>query len=441
MDKKYSYKDVFSQTEYVKIMFAALINRFGDSIDAIASTWIVYQITGSAAWSALIFGINNLPTVVVTPLAGPWVEGRNKKRIMIVTDIIRAIVVAAVASLFLVDLLQPWMLVISTLIISTVEAFRGPASISLTPMVLDDELYEFGMSLNSSLSQVVQLIGLGCAAGIIALVGISGALYIDMATFIMSAAIILFANSHETKKEKVVFKFDEYTKDFIDGVKYVSKEAVIVFFLLYAVCLNAVLVPINGLQAPMAEQILHSGVEVLSIFSIAITAGMLFGSFIYPMIAQKTTSKVLYWGTAVATAVFYLGIIAAEPLYDSKIFTYVITAGLSAFFGMAISIGNSMMSVFFMRKVNKEYIARAASIATSVSVMSMPVVSFIVSGVVAFVSVQIVFIVSGILCFVVHVALGRFLYLLDETENDQPEQITESIQSEDDNVSKEAIEA
>ncbi|CBK73413.1 hypothetical protein CIY_04750 [Butyrivibrio fibrisolvens 16/4] len=78
MDKKHSYKDVFSQTEYVKIMFAALINRFGDSIDAIASTWIVYQITGSAAWSALIFGINNLPTVVVTPLAGPWVEGKTK---------------------------------------------------------------------------------------------------------------------------------------------------------------------------------------------------------------------------------------------------------------------------------------------------------------------------------------------------------------------------
>lgn len=440
MDKKHSYKDVFSQTEYVKIMFAALINRFGDSIDAIATTWIVYQITGSAAWSALIFGINNLPTVVVTPLAGPWVEGRNKKRIMIVTDIIRAIVVATVASLFLVDLLQPWMLLISTIIISTVEAFRTPASTALTPMVLDDELYEFGMSLNSSLSQVVQLIGLGCAAGIIALVGISGALYIDMATFIMSAVIILFVNSHEVKKEKVVFKFSEYTKDFIDGVKYVSKEAVIVFFLLYTVCLNAVLVPVNGLQAPMAEQLLHSGVELLSIFSITITVGMLFGSFVYPFIAQKITPKILYWGEMVAIFAFYVGIVVAEPLYSNKIFTYVIVSVLSVLLGMGISIGSSMISVIFMRKVNKEFIARAASIATSVSVMAMPVVSFIVSGIVSFVSVQTVFIVSGIATVVANVALSKFLYLLDDKNEGESERITESIRAVEDTLSQEATE-
>ena len=441
MDKKHSYKDVFSQTEYVKIMFAALINRFGDSIDAIASTWIVYQITGSAAWSSLIFGINTLPTVVVTPLAGPWVEGRNKKRIMIFTDLIRAVVVAAVASLFLVDLLQPWMLLVSSLIISTVEAFRDPANTALTPMVLDDELYEFGMSLKSSLSQIVQLIGLGCAAGIIAVVGISGALYIDMATFIISAAIIIFVNTHEVKKEKVDFKFNEYIKDLTDGAKYISKEALLVFFLLYTVFLNAVLVPSNSLQAPMVEEILHSGVEVLSILSIAFTVGMILGSIVYPIIAQKITAKIFYWGETVAIAVYYIGLVVAEPLYSSKTLTYVIVTVLAVSLGMAISIGSSMITVIFMRNVNKEFIARAAGIATSVGVMALPVVSFIISGIVSFVSVQTVFVVSGIVAIIVSVALSKYIYLLEEDDSEQPEQITESIQSEDDNEPQEAIEA
>ncbi len=45
-ESKVGYRDIFRQTEYMKIMIAALINRFGDSIDAIASTWIVYEITG-----------------------------------------------------------------------------------------------------------------------------------------------------------------------------------------------------------------------------------------------------------------------------------------------------------------------------------------------------------------------------------------------------------
>ena len=95
---KVGYRDIFRQVEYMKMMVAALINRFGDSIDAIASVWIVYEITGNAAWSAMMFGVNRIPSIVVTPLAGAWVEGRKKKTIMVVTDLIRAACVAFVAT-------------------------------------------------------------------------------------------------------------------------------------------------------------------------------------------------------------------------------------------------------------------------------------------------------------------------------------------------------
>ncbi len=78
-ESKVGYRDILRQTEYMKIMIAALINRFGDSIDAIASTWIVYEITGNAAWSAIIYGVNRIPSIIITPLAGAWVEGQKKE--------------------------------------------------------------------------------------------------------------------------------------------------------------------------------------------------------------------------------------------------------------------------------------------------------------------------------------------------------------------------
>ena len=142
---KVGYRDIFRQVEYMKMMVAALINRFGDSIDAIASVWIVYEITGNAAWSAIMFGVNRIPSIVVTPLAGAWVEGRKKKTIMVVTDLIRAVCVAFVATGYLLGFLQAWMLLITTLIISTVEAFRGPANSALLPKVLEKKYYEYGM--------------------------------------------------------------------------------------------------------------------------------------------------------------------------------------------------------------------------------------------------------------------------------------------------------
>ena len=136
---KIGYKEIFAQKEYMKSVIASVINRFGDSVDAIASTWIVYELTSNAMWSALIYGMNTLPTVLVTPFAGAFVEKRNKKTLMVITDLIRALCVAYIATSYLFGFLQAWHLILTTLIISTVEAFRTPANTAITPMILEEK--------------------------------------------------------------------------------------------------------------------------------------------------------------------------------------------------------------------------------------------------------------------------------------------------------------
>ena len=119
--------------------------------------------------------MNRIPSIIITPLAGAWVEGRKKKTIMIVTDLIRAVCVAFVATSYLFGFLQAWMLLITTVTISTVAAFRGPASMALTPKVLEKEYYEYGISLSTTLSSMVELIGTAVAAAIRAAIGTAGA--------------------------------------------------------------------------------------------------------------------------------------------------------------------------------------------------------------------------------------------------------------------------
>ena len=87
-----------------------------------------------------------------------------------------------------------------------------------------------------------------------------------------------------TKEQNlVVQKFDRkaYVKNLADGFSYVKKDAIIRIFLLLAVFLNAILVPLNSLQAPLAGDILGGGAEILSILGISITVGMLLGSVTY----------------------------------------------------------------------------------------------------------------------------------------------------------------
>lgn len=169
--EKIGYRDILSQKQFMKIIFADVISRFGDSIDAIAFTWLIYTVTGSAAWSAVIFAVNQIPTVLLQPFAGVLVDGMHKKKVMVYADLIRGITIVTVAGLYLLKMINPWILVMMTLLISSAEAFCMPASTSIMPKILDRKYYAFGSSMNASLCMVFQIIGMGAAGVIIAFGG------------------------------------------------------------------------------------------------------------------------------------------------------------------------------------------------------------------------------------------------------------------------------
>lgn len=402
---KIGYRDVFRQKEYLKIIIAALINRFGDSVDAIASTWITYELTSNATWSAIIFGMNRLPSVFIIPFAGAWVETRNKKKIMLVTDIIRALCVAFLATSYLLGFLQAWMLIITSLIISTAEAFRGPANTALTPKILEKEYYEYAMSLMSTLSTVTELIGTALAAGIIALIGTAGAIYVDMITFILSAIIILFVNSKETSLVKSDFNTTKYKEMLIEGVEYVRRKEIVFGLLIVCAFLNGMLVPFNSLQAPLSSEILLGGAEMLSVMGVALMAGMILGSITYPVVSARMKGKWMVFCGGECIAIYYLILVLGQPLYHNRIILYILVTVSSLLFGYFISLLMSYLNVQIVRKVEEHYLARVSAIVSSVGSATMPIVSFIIGLVTVFISTESIFLITGVIgmaicCFV-----------------------------------------
>lgn len=419
MEKKIGYKDIFHQKEYVKIIIAALINRFGDSIDAIASAWIVYELTSNAAWSAIIFGVNKIPSVLVTPLAGAWVEGRKKKNIMVVTDIIRAACVAFVATGYLMGFLQAWMLIITSLIISTAEAFRGPAGTALTPKVLEKEYYGYAMSLMSTLSTVVEIIGTAVAAAIIAVLTTAGAIYLDMVTFLLSALIILFVNSNEHDMQKVKFEPREYRNTLTEGMRYTGKKRQVRTIVIICVFLNAILVPFNSLQAPLSTEILKGGAEILSILGIATMAGMLLGSVTYPMVSKKLgDNKIILFGGS-GVGLYYVLLVVCQPFYTSRIFMYGFVAVASAVFGYFAALLTSYINVELVSSVEESYLARVAAIVSALGTAATPAVSFLMSIIAVFASTQTIFLVVGIIDIMVWIAT---LCAKNISKQEEPEQ-------------------
>lgn len=410
-EEKIGYRQVFSQKEYCKIIFANLISRFGDSIDAIAFTWLVYAVTKSASWAAIISACNMLPTIFLQPFAGAAVERRNKKVIMIASDIIRGLVVMALAFCYVTNQINPWVMLVFTLTISTVEAFCMPASTAIIPKILDEKYYEYGMSLNSVGSMVMQLVGTGAAGTIIGIFGVHVAILIDAVTFFGAAIVKMFLKV----KEDVAVADDKeaendirtaakrYLDDLKGGFSYVKAKKVLINLGVLGFLVNGMLVPVNSFLAPLVSDVLGQGSELLSVIGVAIAVGSIVGSVFYPMMIKRMSVKMFVFVTGMIMSLGMSLITVGSLFKENTLLVYVIAGVLSLVIGSCTSLLSSLFSVQFMKNVEESYMARAQAICGAVSTAAMPILSFIMSGLVKFVSVGELIAASGIFCAIIFI--------------------------------------
>ena len=396
------YGEIIKEHEYRKLIFATVINRFGDSVDAIAFTWLVYQITHSAAWSAIVFALNTLPNVVVQPFAGVIVEKMNKKHVIVATHLLRAVIIILFVLLYRAGLVNALVMAIFTLVITTVESFNLPATSAFTMQVVKKEHMTCGMSLNSMLSSAASLAGTGAAGMIIATAGVSTAMMIDVVTFAVAAALIgamkarsvaiTEATQNEASKTTSATRETENKIEqskiefFLDGFRYVASSRVICNYGLLAVALNFMLIPINALQAPIASEIFRMGGEILSIAGAFAAIGGIAGSAFVPVLSQKLSPlKMIMFGTSLLAAGM-LGMACGGVFAGNNIACYVDVAASFFIMMVAASIIGGTINIQFMKNADPKYIARAAAVMGACGTACMPVGSLLLSAVVTKVS-------------------------------------------------------
>ncbi len=402
-NNKIKYKDIFKQKEYLKLVLAGLISRFGDSLDSLAFTWLVYQVTGSAVWSAIVFAVNQLPEIVVQPFAGALVEGVNKKGLIFGSYLIRGGIVAALAILTYADMVTPWILVVFTFLITTVEAFGLPAGMAIVPMLLPQEYYEYGTSLKATLSSVVELMGIALGGVIIGVFGIYTAIFIDAVTFFGAAAILSFVRIKEKHVRLERGCAGSYLENLRSGIAYVKEQPVIRNFCLMAVVMNALMVPFNSLQGPIVSELFGQGPEFLSIMGVVMVLFTVLGSLLFPYVSKRISVRRMLVGGGIAIgAGLYL--LTIGPFFQRSVFVLYGIGGLSSLLmGAGVSIFMGALNVQFMKCVSKEYLARSGAIFNAAAAAAVPLTSFLISALATRFSVGEILMVSATFCVIMFV--------------------------------------
>lgn len=391
-------RNVFHNRNYVLLVLANIVNRFGDSVDSIVFTWLTYSLTGSAAFSALIYAANRLPTVLLQPITGVLMERRKKKNVMVVTDLLRAALVGYVLLRLFFGTLAPIELLIFTLLISTVEAFRQPVGSSILPQVVAPEDYTQAVSYQSGCSSAAELVGLGAGAVLIGLIGNTGAMLMDVITFLLSAVFLGAMRLKETAQANgASFSLANTIRELSDGVNVIRESRAMRYLMTLALLLNALLVPFNSLQAAMTREILHSGEEILSLVGVTMSLGMIIGSMLYPVIESRISKRLLLSGCSLVLGGMYLGTVAIGAWISSPAGVLLAEGTLMFLVGIGVALLNTFASVSIIQKCDRGYLSRLSGLLGSASGAAVPIVSALVSLLTGFVPIGMFFIISGIL--------------------------------------------
>ena len=385
---------------------ANLISRFGDSVDAIAYSWMVYQLTGSTAWLSVILGVNMIPTVLFQPLGGGLTEYFRKKRVIVICDIARGAVVFLTGVCMLTGVLRPWHLLIFTFVNSSIEALRIPNGLAILPQILKKENYKAAISMDQGVRRTSELIGMGCAGIIIGWLGIVGALFVDAVTFLASGLLLSFLQVNEEKRKNVRFQIQGYAGTLKEGVVYFKKSDLAVMVCVICVVQNLCTLPIENLQAAYISEYLRLDVFAMSVGGTAITIGMILGALCLPAVSQKISEKrlLIQGGILIGILYFIYIMIGMIPVDAGKYISYFAAAFV---FGVLNSMIGVTVQVIFVSRIPEEFVGRISGIFNALACSSLPVGSFLLAGLSAFFTIAELYLLTGTLSIAAFIFIGR----------------------------------
>jgi len=251
----------------------------GTWMTRIATSWLVYRLTGSAMLLGVVGFAGQIPSFLLAPFAGVFVDRWNRHKLLVWTQVFAMVQSAALAFLTFAGVIKIWHIIALSVFQGLINAFDMPARQTfLIQMVEDRDDLPNAIALNSSLVNGTRLIGPSIAGVIIAVVGEAWCFMIDAISYIAVIASLLAMTITAAEVEKVVRNLN-VRQQLAEGWRYVYNNPAISKILLLLAVVSLVGMPYTVLMPIFATEILHGGPYTLGFLMAASGTGALTGAF------------------------------------------------------------------------------------------------------------------------------------------------------------------
>jgi MFS family permease len=277
------------------------ISLVGSWITRVATSWLIYRLTGSELLLGIAGFCGQIPTLLITPFAGVLVDRMDRRRILVVTQAASLVQSAALAVLTLAGHLTVTQIVVLQVLQGIINAFDTPARQAfVSEMVEDRRDLPNAIALNSSMVNGSRIIGPSIGGLLIAAVGEGWCFAIDSVSYLgviasLMAMRVVPRPRHGTPDMRML-------EELRHGWGYILGSVPIRTALLLVAIISLAGTPYTVLMPAIAAKTLGGGPNTLGLLMAATGVGALSGA-----LYLASRESVLGLGRVILYATFMFG--------------------------------------------------------------------------------------------------------------------------------------
>ena len=408
------------------LVLGQIISLFGSSIQRFALSLYLLDLTGSASVFATILAISMIPVVLISPIAGMLADRGDKKKLMVLLDVLSAVLLMAYAGVVFNSNDHVFIIATVMVLLSTISTIYQPVVSTCIPVIVADENLVRANAIIQQVSSLSNFLGPIFAGMLYGFFGITGVVVLNMVSFLFSAILELFLDiPHEKKEGKEAFA-SAFVSDMKESYTYLRYKNPIVFrMLLFSGFYNLFLVPVFSVAAPYLIKVTFGlSAEVYGLAEGMIALGMILGGLIITWKPAKfhikRVHRLLYL-TSISMAMMGVSVF----LFQGGRSSALVSVALFTVFGMVImgvlGIANVLSATYLYQATESSMLGKILAFGSSFATLCIPLGQILFGGLIEVLTGHIYWLIyiAAILVFGVTLLVRWNVLLIKEDNKNQ----------------------
>lgn len=386
-------------SDFWKYWTGQTISNLGSSITLFALPLLVFKLTGSALNLGLSTAANFIPYLLFGLLLGAWMDRVNRKRMMLLTDIARAAIIATIPLAARFGILTVWWIYVVGFVHSTLTICFETGEFAAIPKIVDQEdLVTANGRIQASYSGA-SVAGPLLAGVLINIMPVSTMMYFDALSFVISAGSLALIRVSFNQSKDEAAETTHIGQDIIEGLRYVLGHPVLRNISLMMALVNFIGATKYSQLVLFAKERLQASDTQVSILYAAGSIGIVVLSLAAGPLRKRWSFSTVALGALMSSGLLTI-VLAFMHLYWSVAILWAIVSGLGILFN--INTGSLRQAI-----VPDHLLSRVMSIASVLAWSAIPLGAIAGGAIITWTgNIVLVYAIIGALTFLVPFAFS-----------------------------------